>query len=139
MMSGIRAKNTKPEMAVRRGLHARGFRFRLHAKGDPGKPDIVLTRFRAVIFVNGCFWHGHDCHLFRMPSTRPAFWKAKIARNIERDRSVNCALTESGWRTLIVWECAVKGRARLDFDALISSVAEWLRGGQTTGEIVGAP
>lgn len=137
MMSGIRAVNTQPELAIRRGLHARGFRFRLHANDVPGTPDLVLPRWRAAVFVHGCFWHGHDCHLFKMPSTRPEFWSAKIERNQKRDEIVRSQLQESGWRFLVIWECALKGRTRLDFSELIDRSATWLRGSAANGEIAG--
>ena len=137
MMSGIRAKNTRPELAIRRGLHAKGFRFRLHAGNVPGKPDLVLPRYRAAIFVNGCFWHNHDCHLFKMPSTRAEFWRSKIAKNVQRDRKVEGLLDEAGWRSLRIWECALKGKTRLDFDELIGRAGDWLRGEQMRGEIGG--
>jgi len=138
MMSGIKGKDTQPELAIRRELHARGFRFRLHARDIPGTPDLVLPRFRAAIFVNGCFWHHHDCHLFRMPSTRPEFWSQKIERNVERDRIVRTQLAEKGWRFLIVWECALKGRTRLGIEEVIARIATWLTGDEPTLEIGGA-
>ena len=137
MMSGIRGKNTRPELAIRRGLHAKGYRFRLHANDVPGKPDLVLPRYHAAIFVNGCFWHNHDCHLFKMPSTRTEFWRSKIEKNVERDRKVDALLDEAGWRKMAIWECALKGRTRLDFDDVISRVGEWLSGQQMRGEIGG--
>lgn len=137
-MSGIRGKNTKPELAIRRGLHAMGFRFRLHATNVPGKPDLVLPRFRAAIFVNGCFWHQHDCHLFKMPSTRPEFWQKKIMSTVARDQAVRAALVDSGWRQMVVWECALKGRTRLQLDAVLRRIVEWLKGGEQTGEIRGS-
>lgn len=137
-MSGIKGKDTQPELAIRRGLHARGFRFRLHAKDVPGKPDLVLPRFRAAIFVNGCFWHRHDCHLFKMPSTRPEFWSQKIERNVARDRIVRAQLAENGWRFLVVWECALKGRTRLTLDDVIAWIAIWLAGEEPSLEIGGA-
>jgi DNA mismatch endonuclease (patch repair protein) len=138
MMSGIKGKNTQPELVIRRGLHARGFRFRLHAKDVPGKPDLVLPRFRAAIFVNGCFWHRHDCHLFKMPSTRPEFWSQKIDRNVTRDRIVRTQLVEKGWRFLVVWECALKGRTRLGIEDVIARIATWLAGDDPSLEIGGA-
>lgn len=128
MMSGIRGKNTKPELLIRRALHARGFRYRLHAPHVPGKPDLVLRKWKAVILVHGCFWHGHDCHLFRLPGTRTAFWEAKIARNRERDNEVLDALCEAGWRVLTVWECAIRGRTRLEFPDVIDRICAWLSG-----------
>lgn len=93
MMAGIRGKDTKPELVVRRGLHALGFRFRLHDRALSGKPDMVLPRWRAVIFIHGCFWHAHDCPLFRWPGTRQDFWRQKIGRNQERDAEVKPRLT----------------------------------------------
>ncbi|MDF1607802.1 very short patch repair endonuclease [Hoeflea sp. YIM 152468] len=126
MMSGIRGKNTKPEMVVRKALHAAGFRYRLHDKRLPGNPDLVFPKYRAVVFVHGCFWHGHDCHLFRLPSTRSDFWCRKIAGNVERDRKAVQALENTGWRTGIIWECAVKGRTRLPIDTVLKNVEKWL-------------
>ena len=96
MMAGIRGKNTKPELAMRSALHRRGFRFRLHCKELPGKPDLVFRKFRAVIFVHGCFWHGHGCHLFKWPKTRSEFWQQKIHSNIDRDRRQRLALISAG-------------------------------------------
>lgn len=138
MMSGIRGKDTRPELLIRRALHARGFRYRLHAGSLPGKPDLVLRRYRATIFVNGCFWHGHNCHLFKFPSTRKDFWEAKIKRNRARDLKVLSELREQGWRQLVIWECALKGRTRLEFDEVIAGIDEWLRGNKPTGAIEGA-
>jgi DNA mismatch endonuclease (patch repair protein) len=137
MMSGIRGTNTKPELLLRKGLHAMGFRFRLHERSLPGKPDIVLPRYNAVIFAHGCFWHGHDCHLFKWPSTRPEFWQAKIARNRAVDERTDAALTEAGWRQAVVWECALKGKKRLPLEDVIQSCAEWLRSDQPRLEIRG--
>lgn len=125
MMSGIRGKNTKPELLIRKALHARGFRYRLHCD-LPGKPDICLPKHRAVIFVHGCFWHGHGCHLFKWPSTRPEFWKAKIERNVEIDAVVMAKLSAEGWRIGVVWECALKGRERIDLSEVVDSLASWL-------------
>lgn len=138
MMSGIRGEDTRPELAIRRALHAKGFRFRLHASDIPGKPDLVLPKFHAAIFVNGCFWHRHDCHLFRMPSTRTEFWSEKIERNVRRDELVREQLQDAGWRFLIVWECALKGRTRLGIDEVITRIIDWLRGSQPSLEIRGA-
>ena len=137
MMSGIRSKDTKPELVVRRGLHALGFRYRLHDSGLPGKPDMVLPRWRAAIQINGCFWHGHDCALFRWPRTRQEFWRSKIGRNVERDRHVVAALDRAGWRVLTIWECSLKGRARIGADAVVTCAADWLRSGAHKGEIRG--
>ena len=139
MMSGIRSKNTKPEMIVRRGLHRMGFRFRLHSEEVPGRPDLILPRYRAAIYVHGCFWHGHECHLFKFPSTRPEFWRTKIARNVERDREVRTGLKEQGWRRLVIWECALKGKWRIDFESVLGRAEQWIKGSEAEAEITGAP
>jgi len=137
MMAGIRGTNTKPELTLRRGLHAAGFRFRLHDRTLPGKPDMVFPRYRAVLFAHGCFWHGHDCHLFRLPSTRVDFWSAKIIRNREVDRNAVEALLRLGWRVGVVWECSLKGRTRLDLADVIGHCADWLRSEAQTLDIRG--
>lgn len=118
MMSGIRGKDTQPEMVVRRALYARGLRFRLHDRSLPGRPDIVIKKHRVAIFVNGCFWHGHQgCRYFRLPATNPEFWDGKIAGNRARDARKVHALREAGWRVAVVWECAIRqGRPELIAD-----------------------
>lgn len=125
-MSAIRGKNTKPEHQIRRALHARGFRFRLHSAGLPGRPDLVLRKYRAVIFVHGCFWHGHNCPLFRLPATRTAFWEAKITGNRARDTRQEAELLADGWRVAKIWECALKGPERIGADAVAGALAAWL-------------
>lgn len=125
-MAAIRAKDTKPELLIRRALHARGFRYRLHVRTVPGRPDLVLPRYRAAIFVHGCFWHGHECSLFRWPATREAFWRDKIGGNAARDLAVRQRLADAGWRVAIVWECALKGRNRRPLPEIIDSLAAWL-------------
>lgn len=104
-MSRIRSQDTKPEMLVRRFLHAHGFRYRLHARDLPGKPDLVLPKYGAVVFVEGCFWHGHSCQKGRVPGTNSAFWRAKVATNQARDKRNQRALRRQGWRVIRVWEC----------------------------------
>ena len=126
-MSRIRSKDTKPEMLLRRGLHARGFRFRLHRRELPGCPDLVFPHYRAVIFVNGCFWHGHDCPMFKLPATRTEFWAAKIAANRARDARALERLAAGGWRTLVIWECLLRGPARQSSEDVLDLVAKWLR------------
>ncbi|MER9474362.1 very short patch repair endonuclease [Mesorhizobium sp. M0520] len=130
MMAGIKGVNTKPEMTLRLALHAAGFRYRLHDRRLPGRPDMVFPRRRAAMFAHGCFWHGHDCHLFRLPATRPEFWREKIARNRQRDESAERALTASGWRCGVVWECALRGRTALPPGDVIAQCAAWLKSGQ---------
>lgn len=108
-MSMIKGKDTKPEMLVRRYLHAQGFRYRLHAKNLPGKPDIVLRKYKTVIFVHGCFWHGHKgCKYFVTPKTNTDFWLKKITGNISNDEKVIKALKKEGWKIIVVWECELK-------------------------------
>lgn len=128
MMAAIRAKDTKPEMLVRRGLHAMGFRFRLHDRKLPGKPDLVFPKHRSVIFVNGCFWHGHDCSLFKWPKSREAFWRQKIERNRANDAANAEKLTAMGWRYLTVWECAIKRRDKETIAVVLRECRYWLTG-----------
>jgi DNA mismatch endonuclease (patch repair protein) len=104
-MSRIRSQDTKPEMLVRRFLHGKGLRFRLHARDLPGSPDLVLPKYRAVVFVEGCFWHGHSCQKGRVPGTNPDFWQAKVAANQARDKRNQRALRRDGWQVIRVWEC----------------------------------
>lgn len=137
MMSGIRGKGTRPEIVVRKGLHALGFRYRLHDKKLPGKPDIVLPSYRAVILVHGCFWHGHDCHLFKWPSSNEQFWKTKINRNIEVDKFSRDSLHSDNWRIFTVWECALKGKYRKSAKIIVNVIATWLRSGSSDAEIKG--
>nr|WP_246273071.1 very short patch repair endonuclease [Oricola thermophila] len=108
-MAGIRGKNTKPELALRRALHACGFRFRLHSGKVHGRPDIILPKHRAVILVHGCFWHRHEgCRYTSTPSTRPEFWRAKFEANVARDEAVHRKLLEDGWRVATIWECSLR-------------------------------
>lgn len=126
-MAAIRGSNTKPELQVRRALHAAGLRYRLYVKDLPGRPDLVLPRWRAAIFINGCFWHQHDCHLFKWPATRREFWQDKIGRNVANDSKAIIALRDAGWRVATVWECALKGRMRPDFSEAMQRLAAWVR------------
>lgn len=108
-MSRIRSKDTKPEMLVRKFLHKHGFRYRLHVKDLPGKPDIVLPKYKTVIFVHGCFWHGHEgCKYYVVPKTRTEWWVEKIGRNIEKDKAAVKLLLATHWRIIHVWECELK-------------------------------
>ena len=113
-MSRIKGSNTKPEVRVRSVLHRMGYRFRLHRKDLPGKPDIVLPKYETVIFVHGCFWHRHpDCRFAYTPKSRVAFWRKKFRRNVERHEEVEQELVELGWRVIVVWECETKDEEQL--------------------------
>lgn len=137
MMSGIRGKDTKPEMVLRRGLHALGFRFRLHDRKLPGTPDLVFPKYHAVILVHGCFWHGHDCHLFRLPGSRTEFWRTKIERNRAVDARTQLVLRDAGWRVGTVWECAMRGKGRLSMEEILDTCASWLKSDASELEIRG--
>lgn len=138
MMSAIRSKNTGPELQVRSALHRRGLRFRVNVKSLPGTPDIVLTRYRTVIFVHGCFWHGHACSLFRLPKTRGDFWESKIAQNQNRDLAAKANLLAAGWRIAILYECAIKGKHKRPLDLVCDTLSEWIKSGrQAVMEISG--
>ncbi len=113
MMSSISAKNTKPEIRVRKLLFALGFRFRIHARLLPGTPDVVLPRHKVALFVHGCFWHQHDCPAFRLPKTNQSFWEEKLDRNKENDRDARRRLAALGWRVGVIWECALRGKGAL--------------------------
>ncbi|WP_266180197.1 very short patch repair endonuclease [Dyella humicola] len=133
MMSGIRGKDTKPEWIVRRGLHAMGFRFRLHVRDLPGRPDLVLPRYNAVIFIHGCFWHGHNCRLFRWPASRPDFWREKIEGNRQRDVRALYDLDSTGWRIAVVWECALRSKGG-GMESVIERLAAWLKSDSSSVE-----
>lgn len=129
-MSQIKSKNTKPEIFVRKYLHSKGLRFRLHNNKLPGKPDLTLPKYHAVIFVNGCFWHGHHgCKYFTLPQTRTEWWKEKIEETRKRDQSAKSLLKEKGWRVLVIWECVLKQDKR---NITMSNIYNTLI---TTGEI----
>lgn len=132
MMAGIRGANTKPEMQIRSGLHAAGFRFRLHARGLPGKPDVVLPKWKVAVFVHGCFWHGHaGCAYFQLPKTRIGFWTDKIAANAARDTRAIDALRAAGWRVAVVWECALRSAP----EQAIEELAQFIRSDRVEIEI----
>ena len=134
-MAGIGPANTRPEMLLRKGLHALGWRYRLHARNLPGRPDLVFPSRRALVFVNGCFWHGHACHLFRWPKSRTEFWRTKIESNIARDRRVREQLIRDGWRVAEVWECTMKGRERLPLPDVLAACDAFLRSDDATCSI----
>jgi len=137
VMSKVGSRDTKPELLIRKGLHARGFRYRLHAKDLPGKPDLVFRRYRSVIFVNGCFWHGHSCPRCRMPNSNADYWKQKVARNVKRDASNRQSLLDEGWRVLTIWECALTGKWKLGLNEVIVLASEWLLSTKSLSEIKG--
>lgn len=110
IMSKVKRKNTKPEILIRKALFAKGFRYRVNVKALPGTPDIVLKKYRTIILVHGCFWHGHDCKYGKIPATNTEFWKEKQERNKERDKRTIEELETSGWRVFVVWECEVKNK-----------------------------
>ena len=113
IMSSIRGQNTQPEMIVRKYLFSKGFRYRLHDKLLPGKPDIKLTKYNSLVFINGCFWHGHtDCKIYVMPKTNKKFWYSKIENNVERDKRNIELLKNLGWKIIVVWECEIKRKNR---------------------------
>ncbi len=112
-MSGVKSKNTLPELTVRQFLFNKGFRYRLHSKKLPGKPDLTLTKYKTTVFINGCFWHGHGCKKSKLPSTNTKFWNKKINGNIERDKKVYKELENLGWKVLLIWECDLKNETTL--------------------------
>lgn len=124
MMSGIRGKNTKPELLLRRALHGLGLRYRLHGPGLPGRPDIVLPRHHAVVQIQGCFWHRHDaCRFATIPSSNVEFWDTKFGETVKRDKRNLATLLQSGWRVAIVWECAINSEGA---EVVARQVAKWL-------------
>ena len=125
-MRAIRSKDTKPELYIRRLLHRNGFRFRLHPSNLPSKPDIYMPKYHAVIWVHGCFWHGHGCHLSNLPKSNVQFWNTKIDDNRKRDRRQLGELNALGIKVMIIWECALKGKKRLSEQDLFESLEEWL-------------
>ena len=126
MMSAIKAKDTSPEMAIRRGLHAAGFRYRVHVSDLPGKPDIVLPKYKALIWINGCFWHGHTCRDGRLPQSRIEYWQPKIARTRERDAAAQIANASDGWRSLIIWECSFRRQGSEKLFEVIRRAKKWI-------------
>jgi DNA mismatch endonuclease (patch repair protein) len=138
-MSRIRSADTKPELQIRRALHALGLRYRLHARDLPGKPDLVFPKYKAVIFVHGCFWHGHNCSSFKWPHGNAEYWREKIETNIHRDSLIVFQLQNLGWRVLILWECLFRGKTKMPVAAVAESVAEWLRHGNSSGQILSLP
>lgn len=134
-MRAIGTRDTAIEKRLAGLLSAAGFSFTVQDAGLPGRPDFVLAEYRCVIFTHGCFWHHHDCYLFKVPATRTDFWLAKIDGNVRRDRRDIALLAGQGWRVLVVWECALRGRLRLDDAALAARLEEWICGGSGSAQI----
>lgn len=138
-MASVRQRDTSPERIIRSLLHRAGFRFRTSVRRLAGSPDIVLPRWRTVIFVHGCFWHGHDCHLYKLPATRTDFWRSKVVANITRDRNAIDALHKAGWKTIVVWQCSITGKSRLKSDALSRVLVAAVNGNTPMIEVRGQP
>ena len=127
MMSRIKGRDTKPEMLVRSALHQRGFRFRLHCRDLPGRPDLVLPKYSTALFVNGCFWHYHQCRLSQLPKSNRSFWEAKLTANRQRDERNLAALKECGWYVAVVWECGLRDQEPRKIDGSMDKLCEWIR------------
>lgn len=136
-MRAIRTRDTSIELRLAELLTELGLSYRVQDKALPGRPDFVLNNYRTVIFVHGCFWHRHHCHLFKVPATRTAFWMGKIDSNVARDKRYIAELRDAGWKVLVVWECALRGKTRLEEDAMAARLEEWICAGEGAGEIDG--
>jgi len=135
MMSGIKGTETELERAVRRALYAKGFRYRKNVTSLPGRPDIVLRKYNAAIFVNGCFWHAHECASFRWPASRKEFWREKLGNNRKRDQKKLCEIQDIGFRTAIVWGCALIGKQSVGIDTVAEALSQWLVGDEVFLEL----
>ena len=137
MMAGIGRMNTRPELTIRSALHRTGLRYRLHVKELPGTPDLVFPKFRAVVFVHGCYWHSHGCYKSTVPKTNREFWKEKFRANRIRDKRKCNDLQRRGWRVLVIWECALIGKNALKLDDVVMQINSWLRVASEEEEISG--
>ena len=140
MMSRVKSKDTRQEVEIRKRLFALGFRYRLYDKKLPGTPDIIFPKYKAVIFIHGCFWHVHDCHLFRWPSSKKAFWRKKLSGNKKRDIGNIEKLKKLGWKVLVIWECSYRGTRKKrvkEIDAIAKKTVKWLNFGKLNNEIRG--
>ncbi|MGR3555354.1 MAG: very short patch repair endonuclease [Paracoccus sp. (in: a-proteobacteria)] len=138
-MKAIRGRGTKLERLLGRGLHARGFRYRLNVSRLPGTPDLVFAQHRAVIFAHGCFWHGHDCERFKLPATRRDFWLKKLEANQARDKRNISALLSEGWRVMVVWECATRGRGKHTTHIVLDQCETFLNSDKVMRELMMNP
>jgi len=134
-MAAIKSRDTSPELIVRKTLHVAGYRYRLHARNLPGSPDLVFLKYRAVLFINGCFWHKHECHLFRLPKTRTEFWNSKLSGTAAKDNVNLGLLRDLSWRTGTIWECSLRGKTRLTLVAITDIMSEWLKSDRQSLEI----
>ena len=137
-LASVKSTNTRPELYVRSGLHRNGLRFRLHNRNLPGTPDLYFAKHKLCLFINGCFWHRHDCHLFKWPKTREEFWRNKITRNQQRDRMQFDQLLVSGYRVGIVWECSIKGKLRIPEERFFEVLIGQIVGSEDFFEILGS-
>lgn len=135
IMSRIRGTNTTPEINIRRALYARGFRYRLHSKTLPGRPDLVFKKLNAVIFIHGCFWHNHDCAYGKLPATHKKFWTEKLTRNAQRDKEHIAQLRHAGWRVKVIWGCMLKNRKEIASRRMLNRLIAWLSAGTKTVKI----
>lgn len=135
IMASVGQKNTGAELLLRKALHRRGLRYKLHDRSLPGSPDLVLPRFKAVIFVHGCYWHSHGCYRSTIPKTRKAFWTSKFEANRVRDARTRAELLSLGWRVLTVWECTLNGKLAKPVDPLVKCVETWLKSKKPTRDI----
>ncbi len=126
MMSAIRGKDTRPELIVRKALYHRGFRYRLHRSDLAGKPDLTFPKHKAVIFINGCFWHQHNCEMFKWPKSNEEFWREKLVKNRLRDQQNHHLLSLGGWKIFAIWECSIRGRSNDDINRMLDDVSDWL-------------
>ena len=137
IMSSVGQKDTGPETSLRYALHKAGLRYCLHDRTLPGSPDLVFPRFKAVVFVHGCYWHSHGCYKSTVPKSRREFWEDKFSANRERDKCNVAFLRERGWRVLTVWECILKGKTSVPVDNTAEAVKSWLDSSETLGELPG--
>lgn len=137
VMSRVKSKDTAPELLIRKSIHRLGLRYKLHDSKLPGKPDLVFPKYHAVVFIHGCFWHGHDCGRTGIPKNNREFWAEKIERNKRNDNKHITTLTNTKWRALTVWECAIQGKNKIKIDDLAGLIRDWLLSGKIYGAIEG--